>query len=157
MTRVLGIDPGTHRLGWGIIDGTPSKPSLVSYGVIEMPKNTEVSKYLVNIHQKLLEILEKYQPEKVGIESLFFQKNVKTAFSVAEARGVIIFTLASFGLAASELSPNTVKSTVAGSGSAGKLEVQRMVGLLLKLDTKKLLDDTTDALAVALTAQAQKL
>ncbi len=157
MTRVLGIDPGTHRLGWGIVDGIPSKSVLVDCGIIEMPKNTKPGEYLTKIHNELVKLLQKYEPKKVGLEALFFQKNTKTALSVAEARGVIILTLAEFGLSPVELSPNTIKSCVAGSGSAGKSEVERMVGLLLKLNTKTLLDDTTDALAVALTAQVHNL
>lgn len=156
-TRVLGIDPGTHRLGWAIIDGTPSKPGLVGHGCIEFSKNTGVAEYLLRIQAELENLLIEFQPDKVGIEALFAQKNLKTVLTVAQARGVILYTLAKHGLTWRELSPNTIKSTVAGAGNAGKLEVARMVGLLLRLDTAKLLDDVTDALAVALATQALKL
>lgn len=157
MTRILGIDPGTHRIGWGVVGGTPSKPDLVACGCIELPPGTGPSEYLLRIQSEVENLILKYQPDRVGIEALFVQKNLKTATSVAEARGVILYTFAKHGLTWTELSPNTIKSTVAGAGNAGKSEVERMVGLLLKVDTKKLLDDTTDALAVALATQAIKL
>ena len=157
MTRVLGIDPGTHRIGWGIIDGTPSRPGLVDCDCLEFPKNTGKSEYLLKLQAEIENLILKYHPAKIGIESLFVQKNLKTATSVAEARGVILYTFAKHGYIWTELSPNTIKSVVAGAGNAGKKEVERMVGLLLKIETKKLLDDTTDALAVALATQATKL
>lgn len=157
MTRVLGIDPGTHRIGWGVVDGTPSRSVLVGCDCLEFPKNTGKSEYLLKLQSEIENLILKYQPEKIGIESLFVQKNLKTATSVAEARGVILYTFAKHGLVWTELSPNTIKSVVAGAGNAGKKEVERMVGLLLKIETKKLLDDTTDALAVALATQATKL
>ncbi len=157
MTRVLGIDPGSHRLGWGIIEGSTAKPKIVDCGCIELPKNSDVSTYLLQIHHELENIISKYDPIKVGIESLFVQKNIKTVMTVAQARGVILYTLAQHHLNWIELSPNTIKSAVAGAGNAGKSEVERMVGLLLNIDTTKLLDDTTDALAIAIAAQTMKL
>jgi crossover junction endodeoxyribonuclease RuvC len=156
MARVLGIDPGTHRIGWGIVDGTPSRSVLVGCGCIELPRGTEAAQYLLKIHAEIDSLILKYRPDRVGIESLFVQKNLKTVISVAQAIGVIVFALGQHDLSWSEYSPNTIKSAVGGSGKAGKLEVERMVGLLLHIDTSKLLDDTTDALAVALTAQASK-
>lgn len=157
MTRVLGIDPGTHRVGWGIIEGTPSKPTLVGCGCLELPKNTGTTEYLLKIQSSVEDLILKYTPDKVGIEALFVQKNLKTVITVAQARGVMLYTFAKHGLTWTELSPNTIKSAVGGAGNAGKGEVERMVGLLLRLDTSKLLDDTTDALAVALATQATKL
>jgi len=157
MARVLGIDPGTHRIGWGVIDGTPSRSLLVGCGCIEFPKNTQKSEYLLKLQAEIESLLLKYHPDKIGIESIFAQKNVKTAITVAEARGVILYTFAKQGMVWSELSPNTIKSAVAGAGNAGKSEVCRMVGLLLGVDTKALLDDVTDALAVAIATQAIKL
>jgi crossover junction endodeoxyribonuclease RuvC len=157
MTRVLGIDPGTHRLGWGVIDGTPSRSVLVGCDCLEFPAKTGTAEYLLKIHSSIEDLILKYQPDRVGIEALFVQKNLKTATSVAEARGVILFTFAKHGFTWTELSPNTIKLAVAGAGNAGKKDVERMVGLLLNIETKKLLDDTTDALAVALATQAIKL
>lgn len=157
MTIVLGIDPGTHRLGWGVVDGTPTRSHLVGCGCIELPKGTGTAEYLLKIQSEIQNLILQYHPDKIGIEALFVQKNLKTAMTVAEARGVILYTFAKHGLTWTQLSPNTIKSTVAGAGNAGKQEVQRMVGLLLRLDTSKLLDDTTDALAVALAVQARKI
>ena len=157
MTRVLGIDPGTHRIGWGVIDGTPSRCDLVACDCLEFPKNTGTAEYLLKIQAEIENLILKYNPDKIGIEALFVQKNLKTVTKVAEARGVMLYTFAKHGLAWTELSPNTIKSAVAGAGNAGKQEVERMVGLLLRIDTKKLLDDTTDALAIALAVQATKL
>jgi len=157
MTRVLGIDPGTHRIGWGVIDGAPSKPILVACDCLEFPAKTGKAEYLLKLQAEIENLILKYSPEKVGIEALFVQKNLKTVTSVAEARGVILYTFAKHDLSWTELSPNTIKSAVAGAGNAVKQDVERMVGLLLHIDTKKLLDDTTDALAIALAVQATKL
>ena len=153
MTRVLGIDPGTHRLGWAVIDRVSARSNLVACDCLELPKNTQASQYLLAIHTHIESLLLKYNPDKIGIETLFTQKNLKTATQVAQARGVILYTFAKHDYTGIELSPNTVKSTVAGAGNAGKDEVARMVGLLLQIDTNQLLDDMTDALAIALTAQ----
>lgn len=152
MKRVLGVDPGTHRVGWGIIEGTAAKQTTVGYGCIESKSGTDSSTYLPKIESVLQQLIDQYQPDLLGLETLLFQKNVKTAISVAEARGVILLTAAKNNLPVLELAPNSIKLAVAGSGSAGKLEVERMVGLLLGLDTKRLLDDTTDALASAIAA-----
>ncbi len=157
MTRVLGIDPGTHRLGWAVIDGTPQKPTLIACDCLEFSKHTQSVEYLPAIQTQTEALLLKYNPDKIGIEALFMQKNLKTGMLVAEVRGVILYTFAKLGYTWSEFSPNVIKSSVAGAGNAGKREVQRMVGLLLSIDTKQLLDDVTDAMAVALATQANKL
>jgi crossover junction endodeoxyribonuclease RuvC len=157
MTRTLGIDPGTHRLGWAIIDGTSSKPLFIACDCLELPRKTGPAEYLPKIQSTVEALIQKYKPERIGIEALFAQKNVTTAISVAEARGVILYTFAKLGYSWTELSPNTIKSAVTGAGNADKIDVERMVGLLLKIDTNKLLDDTTDALAIALATQATKL
>lgn len=154
MTRILGIDPGTHRVGWGVIEGTRRDPVVVAYGCIESPPHTEKSRYLQKIATELSILLDTYQPSLVSLETLLFQKNVKTAISVAEARGVILETVATRSIPVHEFAPNTVKATVAGSGGAGKREVERMVSMLLRFNTSKILDDTTDALALALCAHA---
>src|SRR5690348_18464503 len=95
MTRVLGIDPGTHRIGWGIIEGTSTHPVLVAADCLEFPKSTKRNEYLIKIHAFIEELITTYHPDKAGIESLFVQKNLTTAISVAEARGVILHSFAS--------------------------------------------------------------
>lgn len=157
MTTVLGIDPGTHRMGWGIIYKSGNKASLVDCGCLEFPPQTDSAIYLQGVHKFLTELFTKHQIDLAGLEKLFSQHNQKTVISVAEARGVILMSLAEAGIPCKEYSPNTIKSAVAGSGSAGKGEVERMVRLLLNLGKEKLLDDTTDALAVALTADHKGL
>ena len=153
MATILGIDPGTHRLGWGVISGNPSKSSLIASGCYESKAGTSADIYLPGIAAELTKIIAAYHPDCLGLETLLFQKNITTAISVAEARGVIRLQAALHHLPLLEVAPNTVKLAVAGVGSAGKQEVTRMVGLLLGCDTAELLDDTTDALAIALTAQ----
>lgn len=152
-STILGIDPGTHRLGWGVISGTPSRTVLVASGCYESRPGTCADIYLPGIADELARLIEAYHPDCLGLETLLFQKNITTAISVAEARGVIRLQAARHRLPILEIAPNTVKLTVAGVGNAGKQEVTRMVGLLLGCDTRELLDDTTDALALALAAQ----
>lgn len=149
-TTILGIDPGTHRLGWGIISGNPSKQSYIASGCIENKPGTTPDIYLPNIYQEISSIIAKYNPDLIGIESLLFQKNVNTAIPVAEARGIIRLIAANNNLSVIESAPNTIKLSVAGSGSANKFEVTRMVGLLLGIEVSKKRDDELDALAVAI-------
>lgn len=149
--KVFGIDPGTHRLGWAVVEGSSKKPSLIDCGLIESKPGTHSAIYLTQIKSSLDNLLIRHQPDILAIETLLFQKNLKTAISVAEARGVVLLAAAENNLPVMEYAPNTVKSTVAGSGSAGKSEVDRMVSLLLKINTAAFKDDTTDALAVAIT------
>lgn len=150
--KVLGIDPGTHRVGWGIIEGTAAKQKVVGCGCIESKPGTESADYLRFIEEAVSAVITQYQPDIMGIETLLFQKNVSTAITVAQARGVILLTAAKCGLPVTEIAPNTVKSAVGGSGTARKVEVERMVGLLLGINTRDLLDDTTDALAISIAA-----
>ena len=152
LIKVLGIDPGTHRMGWGVVTGSPREQQLLDSGCFEFKVGTEPAIYLPSIYNRLNELISKYSPDLLGIETLLFQKNAKTAITVAQARGVVLLASAKNNVRVIELAPNTIKSAVAGYGSAGKREVADMVGLLLKIDTKKLLDDTPDALAVALAA-----
>ncbi|MCE7898394.1 MAG: crossover junction endodeoxyribonuclease RuvC [bacterium] len=150
MTTILGIDPGTHRLGWGVVSGSPSKQSFIASGCIENKPGTTPDIYLPKIHQEISSIIAEYNPDLIGLESLLFQKNVKTAIPVAEARGVIRLIAGSHNLSVIESAPNTIKLSVAGSGSASKFEVIRMVGLLLGIKISQKRDDELDALAVAI-------
>lgn len=152
MTCILGIDPGTHRLGWGVISGSAHKQSYIASGCIESPSGTVPSVYLPYIADQLSDLIKTYQPDLIGLESLLFQKNVKTAISVAEARGVILLKSAEASILVRELAPTTIKLAVAGSGSASKTDVTRMIGLLLGLGQRPRLDDELDALAIAIAA-----
>ncbi|MEI6690780.1 MAG: crossover junction endodeoxyribonuclease RuvC [bacterium] len=150
--RILGIDPGTHRIGWGVIEKSGSQSTLIACGVIELPRFTVESIYLQELYSQLSNLLKLHHPDIVAIEKLFFQTNVKTAITVAEGRGVILLAVAQSNIPYVDYSPNTIKSAVAGDGAANKKAVIRMVSLILKCDTSTMLDDTCDALAVALTA-----
>ncbi len=150
--RILGIDPGTHRIGWGVIEGDSSQQSLIAAGCIDLPHHTKTSVYLQTIYQQLSHLIKTYRPEGAGVEKIFFQKNVKTAITVAQARGVILFTLSQAKLPITELSPNTIKSAVVGNGQADKQQVIKMVNLLLEPEQEFKFDDTYDALATAITA-----
>lgn len=149
--KALGIDPGTHRIGWAIIEGDSLNQKALEYGCIELPKGTGSAKYLKTIYSSLKKLVKKHKPDKAGVEKLFFHKNRKTAMQVAQARGVVLFALAESGVIYQEISPNTIKSAVAGYGNADKKQVEKMVALQLDLDETPRLDDTSDALATAIT------
>ncbi|MFA6365037.1 MAG: crossover junction endodeoxyribonuclease RuvC [Candidatus Paceibacterota bacterium] len=148
---ILGIDPGTVRVGYGIIETEKNTLRYIASGILPLPPTTG-SLRLTSIEKELRNIITLYCPQKVGVEKLFFSKNKKTALAVAEARGVIINTILSYALPLSEFTPNEVKVAATGSGNASKQAVAKMVSLLLHIPTSKLLDDTTDALAIAITA-----
>ncbi len=147
---ILGIDPGTTRVGYGVIQ-TDGGPRFIAAGVIgrEGGKNHEK---LVIIERGLARVIKKYRPRRAAVEKLYFSKNRKTAMAVAEARGVILLTLAKNKISIREFDPTEVKATVAGSGRADKATVQEIVSLRLGLSKFKALDDAWDALALAIRA-----
>jgi len=145
---ILGIDPGTTRIGYGVIEKNNGL-KLVDYGVIEIRSGDQKSK-LLKLSQELRKLIKKYKPVEAGIEKLYFSKNQKTALAVAEARGVIMLTLAEAGLPISEFGPNEIKSAVAGYGASDKEAVRKMVALTLKMSEVRGLDDASDALAIAI-------
>lgn len=148
---VLGIDPGIAITGFGLIQ-TDQRDELepVSYGVITTPANLEDGVRLSLIYDELTSLIQRYKPQSSAVEKLFFQKNVRTAFSVGQARGVVMLTLSQAGCPVSEYTPNEVKQSVCGYGNADKRQVQRMVQTLLQLDDIPKPDDAADALAVAI-------
>jgi crossover junction endodeoxyribonuclease RuvC len=147
----LGIDPGTATTGYGLVRIHPDGSLLaVKYGVITTPKNTPAPDRLAILHQQLRDLLQEHHPDTAAVEKLFFQRNVTTAISVGQARGVTLLALAQAGLEVFEYTPNEVKQAVAGYGSAGKRQVQEMVRVLLSLDDIPKPDDAADALAVAI-------
>lgn len=152
--RILGIDPGFGRVGFGIIEGSKTTWKPVVYGCIETdPKKTLVER-LVDISDELNRIIKKYQPTMSAVEELFFAKNVTTAMSVGQARGVILLSLCQAKLPIYEYTPNEVKQAITGFGRADKQQVQRMVQVLLQLKNIPKPDDAADALGVALTCGA---
>lgn len=148
--RILGIDPGTATLGWGIIDIDRGTTTLVAFGHISTDKNLPLSKRLLEISRDLSSLIKKYQPEEAAVEELFFFKNQKTIISVAEARGCILLTLENLGVTLYHYTPLEVKQALTNYGRADKSQIQLMVKALLHLQTIPKPDDAADALALAL-------
>ncbi|REJ79245.1 MAG: crossover junction endodeoxyribonuclease RuvC [Acidobacteria bacterium] len=148
--RVLGIDPGSEVLGWGILDGGPLKYRGVAYGVIKPGRRAAFPKRLSTIHNDLLEVIEKYQPDILAIEEAFFAKNAKVAIKLGQVRGVVLLVGESSGLEIVEYSPRLIKQTIVGYGNAEKLQVQEMVRVLLKLEKIPEPHDAADALATGI-------
>lgn len=149
--RIVGIDPGLGRLGWGIIEERGSTVTTLAYDCIETPGKTSDEIRLHQIYEQLTVLLDRYQPEVMAVEELFFSKNVTTAFQVGQARGVVLLVAAQRSIPVVSYSPGAVKVAVTGYGKAEKKQVAQMVKVILKLSKLPKLDDTTDALAIALT------
>ncbi|PIR75762.1 MAG: crossover junction endodeoxyribonuclease RuvC [Candidatus Magasanikbacteria bacterium CG_4_9_14_0_2_um_filter_42_11] len=150
--RILGIDPGYGRIGYGVIEGARGSWVHVAHGCIETNPKADFAERLVELKRDLLEILETYKPEKAGIEQLFFAKNVTTGMKVSEARGVILLTLHEAGLQVQEVTPLQMKQAIVGYGRAEKGQLQEMIRIQLLLKKRPTPDDAADALGVALTA-----
>ncbi len=150
--RILGIDPGIGRMGWGIIEKMHGASFTVhGYGCVETEPNSDVPGRLYAIYDEVCRIIDEYQPETLAIEDLFFAKNVKTAFTVGQARGVILLAASQKNLNVVVYTPLQVKSAITGYGKAEKKQVGQMVKVLLHLKEIPKPDDTADALAIALT------
>ncbi len=146
---ILGIDPGTATTGYGVIEFSSGNIKLIDYGCI-LTKSTEKLEYRLEIiHSELTEIIKKYKPEEIAVEELFFTNNAKTAIAVGQARGVIILTARLNNCSVFEYTPLQVKNAICGYGGAEKGQVQKMVKLLLKLDSIPKPDDAADAIAIA--------
>lgn len=152
--RILGIDPGFGRVGFGVIEGNKQLWKPVVYGCIETDPKKPLVERLLNISDELNRIIKKYQPTVSAVEELFFAKNVTTAMQVGQARGVILLSLCQAKLPIYEYTPNEVKQTITGTGRADKQQMQRMVQVHLGLQAIPKPDDAADALAVALTCGA---
>jgi crossover junction endodeoxyribonuclease RuvC len=146
----IGIDPGTATTGFGLVHDNDGSLAVVDYGVILTPPGLEMPERLLEIFRQLSQIILLHHPESGAVEKLFFQRNVKTALSVGQARGVILLALAEAGLPVYEYTPLEVKQAVAGYGGADKNQVQQMVRALLGLKEIPQPDDAADALAVAI-------
>ncbi len=149
---VLGIDPGTAALGWGIVDRRGGEVRLVDAGCLETSPELGLPDRLLAIHRFLGEVIARHDPVIVAVERLFFSRNAQTAFAVGQARGVVLLAAAEAGRVVREATPNEVKMAVTGSGSADKDQVGRMVAVVLGLREPPRPDDTADALAVAIWA-----
>lgn len=154
---ILGIDPGYGRVGIAIIEKTNKGEKLIHSECFETDKKLPHSQRLLLIGEKIKEIIKKYKPNKVALETLLWSKNVKTAMQVAEARGVILLEAARAKIFICEYNPNQIKLAVTGYGKSDKKQIINMVEKLLKLKNKKRLDDEYDAIATALTCAAISL
>lgn len=149
--KILGIDPGIERLGWGVVEKHGNKFIRISSGVKQTLKTSKKSVRLWEIFEFLDELIKKTRPDRVSTEKLFFAKNVKTALVIGEVRGVILAVAQKHAVPVSEFAPLEVKMAVSGYGRASKESVASMLKLSLEMPKNKLLDDETDALALALT------
>lgn len=149
--RILGIDPGLATTGYGLIQaGAQSQYQCIEFGIISTPAGQADADRLKTLHAELTALIQRHQPQTSAVEKLYFQKNVKTALAVGQARGVVLLSLAQAGVPIFEYNPNEVKQTVCGYGNATKNQVQHMVQTLLNLDDLPRPDDAADALAIAI-------
>lgn len=148
--RILGIDPGMAIVGYGLVKFYNDEYELETSGSIQTSKNLSDSERLLEIYNDLSTIVEKYKPDCAAIEKLYFFKNQKTIIPVAEARGVILTVLQKYGIDAYEYTPIEVKQVLTGYGRASKKEVEQMVKYTLSSDALPKLDDTVDAVAIAI-------
>jgi len=149
--RILGIDPGFAIVGFGVIEFENNKFKVLEYGQVNSPANTPMPKRLKMIYDDITFIINRYKPDVMAIEELFFNSNAKTAINVAQARGSLILAAENFGSKVFEYTPLQVKQAVVGYGRADKGQVQQMVKLILGLRETPKPDDVADALAIAIT------
>lgn len=147
----MGLDPGTARVGWGVIKEFSTGPKPIAYGIVETDKDKHADLRLVDIHKEVTSLLSKYKPDVVAIESLFFATNVTTAMAVGQARGVLLLSCSLKKTPTASYSPLEVKRCITGDGKADKKQVQYMVTRQLHLTVTPKPDDVADALAIALT------
>lgn len=152
---VLGLDPGSTRIGYGVIDVRGNNFTLLSSGLLRIDAPKKEGR-LAAIEKDLEKILKKFRPARAGVEKLFFMKNQKTALAVAETRGVLLNALYKKRVPVFEIAPSEVKSAVAGDGRASKASIAKMIGYFLKLPPKKTVDDVTDAIAIAIAVSSYR-
>ncbi len=149
--RVIGIDPGIAIVGFGIVEKQGSRLVPIQYGCIKTEAHTPEPLRLKQIYDAMTSLLTQYQPQVMAVEKLFFNRNVTTAFSVGQARGVIVLTAEEAAIPVFEYTPLQVKQAVVGYGQAEKRQIQEMVKLLLGLAKAPKPDDVADALGIAIT------
>jgi len=148
--RVLGIDPGSETLGWGVVEGSGLKYSLSDFGTVKSKPREVFSKRLLKAYESVAEIVEKFQPDVLSIEEAFYSVNVNVAMKLGQVRGVILLLAEQKGIKIAEYAPRLIKQTVVGHGNAEKHQVGEMVRVLLRLKTVPAPHDAADALAIAI-------
>ncbi len=147
---VLGIDPGTAAMGYGIVERTGGSLRAVDYGCVTTSADSPLPDRLNRIHAAVAELIETHKPDLLAVERLFFSRNAQSAFGVGQARGVVLLAAAQAGIPVREATPNEIKVGVTGYGAADKAQVGRMVAVILQLAEVPTPDDTADALATAI-------
>jgi crossover junction endodeoxyribonuclease RuvC len=148
--KVLGIDPGSETLGWGVVEGSGLKYSLINFGTVKSSPKESFSKRLLKISEGVEAVIKQYQPDVLSVEEAFYANNVKVALKLGQVRGVVLLSGEKNGLEISEYSPRLIKQTVVGYGNAEKHQVQEMVRLLLRMKEIPQPHDAADALAIAI-------
>ena len=148
--RILGIDPGTVAMGYGVLESRDDKTTLIDYGVLTTKARSPIGERLSFMYNKLLEIISKSQPDAVAIEQPFVAKNVKSALAIGKAQAIAILAAANKGIPSYEYTPTQIKQRVANYGASSKEQIQEMVRLQLELAQVPQPNDAADALAVAL-------
>jgi crossover junction endodeoxyribonuclease RuvC len=148
--RVLGIDPGSETLGWGVVDGVGSRYALVGFGVVKSDRRQQFSKRLLNVYDAVADIIAEHSPDVLSVEDSFYAVNVGVALKLGQVRGMMLLLAEQRGIAIAEYAPRLVKQTVVGYGNAEKHQVQEMVKILLSLETVPTPHDAADALALAI-------
>lgn len=148
--RTIGIDPGTARMGWGVVEEVGGVLSLVGFDVLTTPAGAPQTDRLLRLYDELRLLIARHQPDAAAVEELFFGKNVNTAITVGQARGVALLAFAQAGVPVYEYKPTQVKQALAGYGGADKRQVQEMVRITLRLPAIPRPDDAADAVAVAI-------
>ncbi len=149
---ILGIDPGTQRVGYGVIKKEAHVLTLVDAGILTVTKKDQVGA-LLEVRHEMERLVSRVHPDLAAVEKLYFAKNQKTALAVAQARGVIMVTIAEHHVPILEYAPNEIKARVTGDGGADKRAIAKMVALTLGVSPLNILDDATDAIAIALAAE----
>jgi crossover junction endodeoxyribonuclease RuvC len=154
--KIIGIDPGYDRLGIALIEKTPKGKEILIYSsCFQTSVKDTIYVRLQSIGAEVARVLKEFEPDILAIETLFITKNQKTAMRVAEARGIIMYEAMNHGVSVREYGPMEIKMAITGDGSSDKARMTKMVGMLIKIPGKKMIDDEYDAIAIALTASAR--
>lgn len=148
--RILGIDPGLRHTGWGVIEISGNRLSYVACGSVESDAKLELSARLLDIHDGLTRIVEQFAPDEAAVEATFVNRDAVATLKLGQARGIALLVPARAGISVAEYAPNLIKKTIVGAGHADKVQIRKMIGVLLpKADPQS--DDAADALAIAVT------
>ena len=147
--RVLGVDPGSSRTGWGLLEGPPQRPGLVASGVVRLPRSVAFAQRLFRLHREFEDLVSRLEPDAACVETLFHGVNTRSVLQLSHARGVLLAVLAGAGVAITEYAPAHVKKALTGTGRADKEQVRRMLRTLLGDALEGASLDASDALALA--------